>query len=186
VNTRTRWLVVLLVLAVAGVVALWPRDHEQPPQRTARPPQDLAALRQQASLRPCPPGSGGGVEVTCLGDGTRTAVAMKGPLLINFWATWCIPCQDELRVLDAYAQQPGAVPVLPVLVESPEGDGLEMLARLGVKLPSVIDEADGLRREVRAPRTLPASYVVDADGAVRQVTEPLVFTSPEQVGEAVR
>ncbi|GLZ32992.1 hypothetical protein Lesp02_51800 [Lentzea sp. NBRC 105346] len=186
-NTRTRWLVAVLVLAVAGVVALWPRGGaEQPPPRPERPTQDLAALRQQASLRQCLPGSEGGVQVTCLGDGTRTAVALKGPLLINFWATWCVPCQDELRVLDTYAQRPGAVPVLPVLVESREGDGLELLAKLGVKLPSVFDDADALRRQLKAPKSLPASFVVQADGTVRQVTNPLVFTSPDQVGEAVR
>lgn len=124
--------------------------------------------------------------MTCLGDGTRTGLALNGPILINFWATWCVPCQGELRVLDSYAQQPGAVPVLPVLVESREGDGLELLAKLGVQLPSVFDERDDLRRQLKAPKSLPSSYVISLDGTVRQVTNPLVFTSPEQVGEAVR
>lgn len=184
-NTRTRWLVVVLVLAVAGVVALWPREEKQPPPAPTRPTQDLAALRQQASLRPCLPGAEGGVEVTCLGDGTRAGVALKGPVLINFWATWCTPCQGELRVLESYAQRPGAVPVLPVMVESREGDGLELLAKLGVKLPSVYDERDELRKLLKAPKSLPSSYVISPDGTARQVTNPLLFTSPDQVGEAV-
>lgn len=186
-NNRTRWLVLLLVVGVAGVVALWPRDRSpEPPPTSTRPSQDVAALRAQAQLRPCVPAGEGGVEVTCLGDGTRTALALKGPLLINFWATWCQPCQEELPVLETYAKQPGAVPVVPVLVDSREADGLELLARLGVRLPSVYDSADELRKRVKAPMTLPATYYVGADGLVRQITDPPYFKAPEQVEKAVR
>jgi thiol-disulfide isomerase/thioredoxin len=187
VNNRTRWLVLVLVLGVAGVVALWPRDRSpEPPPRSTRPSQDVAALRAQAQLRACQPNGEGGVDVTCLGDGTRTALALKGPLLINFWATWCQPCQEELPVLDSYAKQPGAVPVVPVLVDSREADGLELLARLGVRLPSVYDSSDELRKRVKAPKSLPATYYVAADGEVRQITDPPYFKAPEQVEKAVR
>ncbi|MEU0882810.1 TlpA disulfide reductase family protein [Lentzea sp. NPDC005914] len=186
-NNRTRWLVLVLVLGVAGVVALWPRDRSPEPQPTSsRPAQDVVALRAQAQLRACQPKGDGGVDVTCLGDGTRTALALKGPLLINFWATWCQPCQEELPVLDTYAKQPGAVPVVPVLVDSREADGLELLARLGVRLPSVYDGSDELRKRVKAPMTLPATYYVAADGTVRQITDPPYFKVPEQVEKAVR
>lgn len=197
-STRTRWALVALVLVVAGAVALWPRPSDQPQERaevvSSRLTQDLAAARVQAALRPCPQGAGSGPEslrgvvVTCLGDGAGVNVASAlsgGRALINFWATWCTPCQDELKVLDTYAQQPDAVPVLAVQVKSKEADGLELLTRLGVHLPSVFDEPDAVRKAVRAPGTLPASFVVRADGSLSQVTVPLVFTSPEQVREAV-
>ena len=186
-NNRSRWLILVLVLGIAGVVALWPRDRTPEPRPTSnRPPQDVTALRAQAQLRPCLPGGEGGVDVTCLGDGTRTALALKGPLLINFWATWCQPCQEELPVLETYAKQPGAVPVVPVLVDSREADGLELLARLGVRLPSVYDGADELRKRVKAPMPLPATYYVAADGSVRQITDPPSFKAPDQVEKAVR
>lgn len=198
-STRTRWVLVALVLVVAGAVALWPRSSDQPPRDQAqvesdRPTQDLAVARNQAALRPCPQGATGGpealrgVSVTCLGDGAPVDLASAvsgGQALINFWATWCAPCQGELKVLDTYAQQPGAVPVLAVQVLSKEADGLELLAKLGVHLPSVFDEPDAVRKAVRAPATLPASFVVRADGTLHQVTNPLVFGSPDQVREAV-
>jgi len=197
VSTRTRWALVALVLVVAGAVALWPRQSDQPPRaevESSRPTQDLLAVRAQAALRPCPestssgPESLRGVLVTCSGNGVGLDMASAvsgGPALINFWATWCDPCQDELKVLDTYARQPGAVPVLAVQVRSKEADGLELLTRLGVHLPSVFDEPDAVRKALGAAGPLPASFVVRADGSVSQVTAPLVFTSPEQVREAV-
>jgi thiol-disulfide isomerase/thioredoxin len=189
---------VALVLVVAGVVALWPRSGDgSPRERTAatRPAPDLVVARNLAALRPCPQGGPDGPQplrgltATCLGDGASIDVATTvagGPALINFWATWCQPCQEELKVLDSYAQQPGAVPVIAVQVQSGEADGLELLAKLGVHLPSLIDEPDALRKALKAPPTLPASFVVRAEGTVIQVTAPLVFSAPEQVREAVR
>ncbi|MEJ2852739.1 MULTISPECIES: TlpA family protein disulfide reductase [unclassified Saccharothrix] len=187
-----RWAVVVLVLAVAGAVALWPRDDEQTaPPRTAAV-KDLGQAREKAALDPCPRGEGGpavlrGVAATCLGDGQQVdvAAALPGKALVNFWATWCVPCHEELRVLDAYAREPGAVPVLIVLVQSKEGDGLELLTKLGVHLPAVFSEADAVRKAFGAPPQLPKSYVVGADGSVAEVTRHPLLTSVEQVREVV-
>ncbi|HEX6341413.1 TlpA disulfide reductase family protein [Umezawaea sp.] len=197
-RTATRWALVALVLVVAGAVALWPRSDDrsgQEPVAAARPAEDLGVARNLAALRPCPRGGQDGpqplrgITATCLGDGASLDVATTvagGPALINFWATWCQPCQEELKVLDTYAQQPGAVPVVAVQVLSGESDGLELLARLGVHLPSLHDGADALRKALRASPNLPSSFVVRANGDVIQVTSPLIFSSPDQVREAVR
>ncbi|WP_447005233.1 TlpA family protein disulfide reductase [Saccharothrix isguenensis] len=195
-SAGARWAVVVLVLAVAGAVALWPRSPEADravPTRTA-PTADLGAVRDQAALRPCSREDDGrgpqalrGVMVTCLGDGREVDVAsaVPGRVLVNFWATWCVPCHEELKVLDAYAQQPGAVSVVTVLVESKEADGLELLAKLGVRLPSVFHPDDGVRKAMRVPPRLPVSYVTGADGSLTEVVDPVVFTSVDQVREVV-
>ncbi|MFE2750422.1 TlpA family protein disulfide reductase [Actinosynnema sp. NPDC059335] len=198
-STAARWSVVVLVLAVAGVVALWPRspgpaEQAAIPTRT-RPTADLDDVRARAALPPCPQGSPDapgpeplrGVVVTCLGDGRPVDVAatVPGRAVVNFWATWCLPCQEELKVLDAYAREPGAVPVVAVLVESKEADGLELLAKLGVRLPAVADPPDAVRQALRVPRRLPVTYVAGADGSLDLVDEPVVFTSVEQVREVV-
>jgi thiol-disulfide isomerase/thioredoxin len=111
------------------------------------------------------------------------ATALDGPVLVNMWATWCEPCKTELPVLAAYAAEPGAVPVVTIGVESRPADALELLTALKVKLPSLLDE-DGRTKQKLHPIGLPASYLVE-DGTVTLIANPRVFTSPEQVRQAV-
>ncbi|ASR38402.1 redoxin [Prauserella marina] len=198
-TTATKWALAAGVLALALIVALLPRVDDATDPSGARAADDLGAAREAAALQPCPSGSENaadsgelsGVTATCLADGSRVDVgaALSGePTLVNFWATWCKPCRDELPLLAEYAEQPGAIRVLTVQVESSEREGLDLLAELGVELPGFHD-GDGptgpVRTALRVPRALPASYLVSADGDVRLVTEPRLFTSVQEIRDAV-
>jgi thiol-disulfide isomerase/thioredoxin len=198
VTTVTKWALAVAVLAVALIVALLPRGGGD---SAAKPSDDAAALapaRSAAALQPCPAAGPAqpvkqleGVRADCLGDGASVDVgkALAGaPVLVNVWASWCEPCRTELPVLQEYAKQPGAVRVLGVQVQSPAKDGLNLLAKLGVHLPSVFD-GDGSSGPVRAalkvPSSLPASYLVTAVGEVRFIANPRTFGNTDQVRAAV-
>ncbi|CAL99681.1 thiol-disulfide isomerase/thioredoxin [Saccharopolyspora erythraea NRRL 2338] len=198
-RNEIRWTIVVVVLAVLGIVALWPRGAEQPAEPGAPAPAPVAAqrgadpaLRASAALEPCPSGpptGPPGATGTCLADGRPADLAaMVGgrTTLVNVWATWCQPCRTELPALQEYSRRPGAVPVVGVQVQSDEDDGLALLRELGVRYPNVHDPDNRIRAALNVPAVLPMSYVVTASGEVRRVDPPVAFESADEVRTAVQ
>ncbi|EHY89280.1 TlpA family protein disulfide reductase [Saccharomonospora azurea] len=198
-TTATKWALAVGALALALIVALLPRAQNQPTE----PGTDLGPARERAALAACVPEGGADaedsraasgawaeVETLCLGDGSRVALADalgEGPTLVNVWATWCEPCREELPLLAEYAQRPDAARVVTVQVQSSPEDGLGLLTELGVRLPALHDGEGArgpVREALRVPTGLPASYVVEG-GEARLVTNPRLFTSVEEIVDAV-
>jgi thiol-disulfide isomerase/thioredoxin len=190
----------VLVVAAAVTVAVWPRGNG--PSAAASPPApNLAADRAKAALPPCATSpvrstsALAGIQVTCLADGRPVDLgALLGgqAALVNVWASWCQPCQQELPVLSTYAGQPGAVRVIGVQVQSPQRDGLDLLASLGVHLPMVFDASGAFdnggvaAKALRLPAVLPVSYLVKPDGTATVVRQPAqVLLSVADVRQAV-
>jgi peroxiredoxin len=91
-------------------------------------------------------------------------------VLINFWASWCGPCRQELPLLDRINERyrDAGFAVLGVNVEGTMGPASEMAKKTGVTFPVLVDENQRVS-EMYDLEAMPTSVVVDRDGVVKYV-----------------
>lgn len=84
------------------------------------------------------------------------------PVILNFWASWCSPCRDEMPSLQRLAQRHGkrGVTVLTIAVADRPDDSAKFLWDSGVTLP-VLDDPDQSIARTLGVRTLPMTLVLD-------------------------
>jgi cytochrome c biogenesis protein CcmG, thiol:disulfide interchange protein DsbE len=96
--------------------------------------------------------------------------AIKGPAVVNVWASWCGPCRKELPHYQAFSEQyAGKVRVLGVDFQDTRLDKARaLIKKSGVTYPLLADPDGKLRS-----RALPEVILVDAKGRVayRQYVE---------------
>lgn len=89
------------------------------------------------------------------------------PVVINFWATWCAPCKEEMPLLESTSQQLGDQVVF-LGVDYAEGKDVvqSFVSELGLTFPILLD-SDGAVADRYYVRNYPTTLFVDAEGVVR-------------------
>lgn len=87
-------------------------------------------------------------------------------ILLNFWASWCIPCRDEIPLLADYTSSfaPGAT-VLGVLYKDSVGPATAAAAELGATWTTLIDGDGAIAAQVPV-NAAPLTMLLDANGVV--------------------
>ena len=137
--------------------------------------RDPKVIPSQLIDKPLPAFALPGVEA---GGGFATA-GLKGPLLLNVWASWCTPCQQEHPMLTRIAGE--GVPVYGLAWKDKPADSRAWLARFGNPFKAVGADVDGRAGIDLGLTGVPETFVIDARGRVRmKQTGPITPEDWEQ------
>jgi len=104
------------------------------------------------------------------GENMRLSEFRGDVVMINFWATWCGPCRQEMPLLDELYTRYERVGfnLLGVNIDDDSRRAMQMIEELGVNFPVLFDARKEVSKlyEVEA---MPVTVLVDRDGNVRYV-----------------
>ena len=180
-RTRDFFFGIILILFVGALAWLVLRsgpstEPVQPRPSTLEPPAVARPADENDVLSNAQPDSSAIVAVgaaapdfeleTLQGDVFRLSEQRGRVVLLNFWATWCAPCREEMPDLVMLAD---SLPDLVVAGVSLDEEGREIVAEFHetfpVDYPLLLDGLDVARR-YGAHFVVPTTYVVDRDGDV--------------------
>ena len=89
-------------------------------------------------------------------------------VLLNFWATWCPPCQLEMPAFAAWQRQygPDGLQVIGISMDDDATPVVGLVAKLKLNYPVLMGDAN-LGRQYGGVLGLPLTYLIDRDGVVR-------------------
>ena len=169
-----RWLAFLPLIALVALGGLFyfyalRRDPQvQPQAMVGKPMPDLAL----PTLR-------GGQPVRL------RAIAAEGPMVVNFFASWCAPCEIEHPVLMGLKGR--GVRVIGVAYKDAPSNTEAFLTRMGDPFVNAVVDRDGAAGVEFGVTGVPETYVVSRDGQIlAKHTGPLSEDAAERLVKALR
>jgi thiol-disulfide isomerase/thioredoxin len=170
--TPRRAIVTFACLAVAGLIAVGVAElpHGSSPASTAT---RLTATQASALLANSPPAlaalhTHGGALLEGGASALRARLAaLRGyPVVIDKWASWCVPCEEERGAFQrASAEYGRRVAFIGIDSEDPKrGDALAFLKSIPVSYPSYYDQSGQLGVQITDSSFTPVTVFVARDG----------------------
>jgi cytochrome c biogenesis protein CcmG, thiol:disulfide interchange protein DsbE len=160
---------VVALAAVAGLLGLlvWRLTHQAKPPKIGGPAPTFAMERVDT-------------------PGTIDLASLRGkPVVLNFWASWCVPCKGEAKLLEStwHQYRTRGVVFIGVDYHDVTSDARTFLQRHGVTYPTVRD-GSGKIADRYGVSAVPETYFIDRRG--RLVGEHIVGTVVNQKGAFLR
>jgi cytochrome c biogenesis protein CcmG/thiol:disulfide interchange protein DsbE len=109
------------------------------------------------------------------GSGTESLTEYRGRwVLVNFWASWCIPCREEAPALERFQRQHGGPEFTVLGIDSQDlsSDGRGFVREYGLSYPQLRD-GNGDAADDYGTTGVPENFLIDPSGKVR-----LIFLGP--------
>lgn len=152
-----------------------------PPMRDLRAPSSIATALTALSLFFASPDRAAALDegtrmpeigLTDLTTGKRIdRASLEGKVVIvDFWATWCAPCKQELPQLEALYEKYKArgLVVIAISVDTDAAKAKALASQLKLSFP-IAHDAQHVAAERFDPPRMPSSFIVDRKGLVRHV-----------------
>ena len=110
------------------------------------------------------------------GAGTLSLSALRGQwVVLNYWATWCRPCREEIPELSELHEQRDDITVLGLAYEEAEPEAFQaFLEEFHVSYPMLVVDVYAPPEPFGAPRVLPTSVILNPAGhAVKGFAGPV-------------
>jgi len=170
----SRWLAALPLIALVALGGLFyfyalKRDPQVQPQAlVGKPVPDLS--------------------LPTLKEGTPVSIraaAAEGPMVVNFFASWCAPCEIEHPVLMGLKGR--GVRIVGVAYKDAPPNSQAFLARLGNPFAQALVDRDGRAGVEFGVTGVPETYVIGRDGKVlAKHTGPLTEADAERLAKLAR
>ncbi len=121
-----------------------------------------------------------------IGDGQLALHELEGtPLLLNFWASWCIPCREEAPLLQRSWERygPRGVVFLGLNMQDLTGDARDFLDEFSITYPTIREPSNEVARSYGATG-IPETYFISARGRV--VSHVIGVISQRQMTAGIR
>jgi len=145
-------------------------------------PEETTATARAAAKAVTAPG----FTLAKLGGGNVAVVPEKDGKLyvLNFWATWCPPCRQELPDINTFAEKYGrTLAFYGINLDEPEGTVKEFMEKNKLTFPVLLDKGGKAARQYQV-RAIPTTYIVDRKGVVR--FHKVGMTSLQELEQAVK
>jgi len=147
-----RWLALLPLVALALLAVLFigyslKRNPQVQPDAMVGKPMPALSLPDLATGRP-----------------TALAEAAKGPVLVNFFASWCAPCEIEHPEL--IRLQARGVPIVGIAYKDAPENSAAFIARLGDPFRSRLVDRDGRAGLEFGVTGVPETFLIGSDGVI--------------------
>ena len=102
-------------------------------------------------------------------DGSTVSLAdLRGQVVVlNFWATWCAPCIEELPSLLALHRQMPDLAIVSIAMDTDDAVYHRFLTAHHVEITTVRD-ADGRINQLYGTAQIPETYIIDRNGLLRR------------------